>query len=213
VSTRKDSKVYLHVLRWESENLQLPPPGRKVVNCTTLTGGTPTFRQSPEALEVHLPAEHHDGIDTIIVLELDGPAADLPPISALPFGSLTVGKKAAASSIWSDGYTASMAFDGDESTRWGGAPNTTSGWLEVDLGEPRTFNRVLILENPWNRVRKFQLQYRDGETWRTFHEGTTLGEFHLRFDPITAQYVRLNVLEATDVPTIWEVALYAPERP
>ena len=28
------------------------------------------------------------------------------------------------------------------------------------------------------------------------------------FEPATAQHVRLNLLEATDVPTIWEVQLF-----
>ena len=31
------------------------------------------------------------------------------------------------------------------------------------------------------------------------------------FDPVTAQHFRLEILEATDVPTIWEVHLYPPE--
>lgn len=155
-----------------------------------------------------MAGENHDEIDTILVLELDGPAEEISPISGMFLGALTVGRRVSASSIWSEEYNASKAFDGDESTRWGGAPDSRSGWLEVDLGEEKTFNRVLILENPWDRVRRFQLQYRDGETWRTFHEGTTLGEFHLSFEPIKARYVRLNVLEATDVPTIWEVALF-----
>lgn len=211
VSTRKGNRIYLHVLQWEGETLRLPPLGKKVVNCTALTGGNPTLRQSPETLEVHLAAGNHDEIDTILVLELDSPAEEIGAISVMFSGALTVGRKVSASSIWSEDYNAEKAFDGDESTRWGGAPDSRSGWLEVDLGEEKTFNRVLILENPWNRVRRFQLQYRDGEAWRTFHEGTTLGEFHLSFEPIKARHVRLNVLEATDVPTIWEVALFAPE--
>jgi len=113
-----------------------------------------------------------------------------------------------ASSIWSDGYSALKAFDGDESTRWGAAPGSRSGWLEVDLGEPKAVGRILVLEEPWNRARKFRLQYQEGDAWKTFHEGTTLGEFSLKFPPITAQRFRLDVLEATEVPTIWEVGLF-----
>jgi alpha-L-fucosidase len=212
VSTRKESKIYLHVLRWDGDRLLLPPLGKKVVASAALTGGTPTFKQAEDGLEICLPKENQDEIDTIIVLELDGPAAEIRQISQLTQGSLTVGKKASASANWSKDYDASKAFDGDETTRWGAAPGSRSGWLEVDLGRPMTFNRTIILENPWNRVRKFQLQYREGEEWRTFHEGTKLGEFYLSFEPITAQHVRLNILEATDVPTLWEWELYAPER-
>ncbi|MBI3922004.1 MAG: alpha-L-fucosidase [Armatimonadetes bacterium] len=211
VSTRKGKTVYLHVLGWEEDVLKLPPLRKKIMTCTALSGGKPTFRQTDEALEIRLPAEHRDEIDTIIALKLGVPASGLKPISLVTRGSLTIGKKAAASSIWNEDYNASKAFDGDEGTRWGGAPGSRSGWLEVDLGKPRTFNRILILESPWNRVRKFQLQYLDGEVWRTFHEGTTLGEFQLRFEPVTARSFRLNILEAVEVPTIWEVDLYPPE--
>jgi alpha-L-fucosidase len=210
VSTRQGNTIYLHVLRWEEEALSLPPLSSKVVACTALTGGKPTVKQSEDALEVRLPVADRDDTDTIIALKLEGSAAEIKPISAWSKGSLTIGKKVSASSNWSDGYSAEKAFDGDESTRWGAAPGSTSGWLEVDLGRPVTFDHILVLEAPWNRVRKFQLQYRDGDTWKTFHEGTTLGDFSLRFEPVTAQYFRLNILEATDVPTIWEVHLYAP---
>jgi hypothetical protein len=36
--------------------------------------------------------------------------------------------------------------------------------------------------------------------------------FSTTVKPVTAQHVRLNILEAIDVPTIWEVQLYAPWR-
>ena len=211
VTTRAGRRVFVHVLSWDDETLVLPPLPRKVVACTALTGGHPTCRQTDDALEISLPAEQRNETDTIIVLELDGPAADLKPISVRARQSLTVGKPATANAIWSPEYSAEKAFDGDESTRWGGAPGSRSGWLEVDLGEPKTFDRLLVLEAPWNRVRKFQLQYLEGDVWQTFHEGTTLGDFSLQFPPVTAQRFRLNILEATDVPTIWEVHLYPPD--
>lgn len=48
----------------------------------------------------------------------------------------------------------------------------------------------------------------DGQ-WRTIYFGTTIGaDFIAKFEPVTARYVRLNILEATDVPTIWEVQLF-----
>ena len=81
----------------------------------------------------------------------------------------------------------------------------------MDLGKPMTFSRVVIREAPWDRVRKFQLQYKDGQTWRTFHEGTVLGDFQVDFKPVTARHVRLNILQATNVATIWEVYLVAPK--
>ena len=212
VSTRKGATVYLHVLQWDGETLTLPPLGGQVLTCTALTGGAPTVRQTEGALEIRLPEADHEPTDTILALGLDGPAEDLKPISAYALDSLTLGKPATASGHWSEEYDVAKAFDGDEGTRWGAEPGSTSGWLEVDLGEPSTVDRILVLEAPWNRVTQFELQYREGEAWKTFHEGTTLGDFSLRFPPVTAQRFRLDILTATDVPTIWEVHLYATER-
>ena len=75
-----------------------------------------------------------------------------------------------------------------------------------------SFDRVAIYEAPWNRVQSFRLQARneaDAE-WQTFLEGTTLGDFRRRVEPVAARYVRLDILEADDVPTIWEIQLFEP---
>jgi alpha-L-fucosidase len=202
--------VYLHVLEWGSGALQLAPLGRRIVGCRALTGGQPRLKVTGDGLEIRLTRAARDATDTIIALDLDGPAASIKPISALVTGAISVGAKASASSIWSADYDAQKAFDGSEDTRWGGEPNSRSGWLQVDLGAARTFDRVVILEAPWNRVRRFQLQWRNGEAdaWTTFHEGAEIGDLDLHFPPVTARYFRLNVLEATEVPTIWEVLLY-----
>jgi len=212
VATRKGDTVYLHILAWpKGGELKLPPLEAQVLSCEALTGGTATVRQTDDELSVSVPAAKRNYIDTIVALKLDRPAADLVPISLLTRGSLTVGKRATASSVWSTDYSAEKAFDGDEGTRWGAEPGSTSGWLEVDLGSAKTFDKAIVLEAPWNRTRKFQLQCRDGNEWRTIAEGDTLGDVALRFAPVTARHVRLNVESATDVPTIWEVELYPPD--
>ena len=94
-----------------------------------------------------------------------------------------------------------MAFDGDEGTRWGAEAGSTSGWIEVDFGEPKAFDRAMVLEAQWNRTQSYRVEYLEGEA---------LGDVVLEFEPITAQKVRLNILEATDVPTLWEFHLYPP---
>jgi len=127
--------------------------------------------------------------------------------SLAPSRPLRFGGKAEASGIWDASYSADRAFDDDPGTRWGGAPETRAGWLAVDLGEPKPFSKVMIHEG-WDRTRKFELQVRKGDTWQTIHAGTTIGEnYSAEFEKVEAQHVRLNILEATDVPTIWEVQL------
>ena len=59
-----------------------------------------------------------------------------------------------------------------------------------------------------NRVQKFEFQYRGDHDWKTIFAGTTLGEnFERSFKPVTAREFRLNILEASDGPTISEIEL------
>lgn len=119
------------------------------------------------------------------------------------------GKPARASSVWPEpGFEADKAFDGNRHTRWGAARDARSGWIEVDLGGSVTLRRAVVVEGDWNRVRKFELQYKEGDVWRTFYCGKTIGTLRLSFEPVTARFVRLNILQATDVPTIWELQLF-----
>ena len=75
-------------------------------------------------------------------------------------------------------------------------------------GKPRKFSKVKIHEG-WDRIRKFELQIKKDDEWQTIHSDTTVGEdYSAEFKKVKAQHVRLNILEATDVPTIWEVELF-----
>jgi alpha-L-fucosidase len=102
--------------------------------------------------------------------------------------------------------------DDDVFTRWAADAGQQQAWLEVDLGEPTTFNRARICEE-FDRVEEFELQYKEGDEWRTFARGSTLGpDYSSQFEAVTSRHVRLNILKASDAPTIWEFQLFAPKR-
>ena len=90
------------------------------------------------------------------------------------------------------GYPASNATDGDDNTRWG-SDFSDPQWLQVDLGAPKTFRRIQIL---WEdaSARAYSLETsNDGTAWSKVYETATStgGWQNLRFDPVTARYVRL----------------------
>jgi hypothetical protein len=63
------------------------------------------------------------------------------------------------------------------------------------------------------RIRRFELQVREGDAWKTVLEGTGVGRgFAKEFPPVTAQRVRLNILEATEGPTIFEFGVFPPKK-
>jgi alpha-L-fucosidase len=131
----------------------------------------------------------------------------------LPPESIAKNKPATASTIWDDNYTAGKAFDGNPSTRWGAEEGSRSGWLQVDLEKNISISRAMIKEGSWDRIRKFELQIKDGTKWQNVATGTTVGaSLELTFTPRTARYVRLNITEADEVPTILELELFETNK-
>jgi alpha-L-fucosidase len=81
-STRSGNTIYLHVLEWPEQGLQLPSPGKSIVSFKVLTGGKAEVKQTGQGLAVSAPPESRRDIDTIIALKLDGSALDIAPVSA-----------------------------------------------------------------------------------------------------------------------------------
>lgn len=213
-TTHAERTVYLHVLDWPGEDdVVLPPIEAKIVSHSVLTGGEATVTQTEERIEIAVPQQHRQELDTIVVLQLDAPAGELKP-GRLASGSLAAGKRATASEVFQDmqEFAPAMAVDDDPDTRWGCNWGTHAAWLQVDLGQRLTFDRALISE-PYGRVRRFELQAKQGDQWVSFHRGGTIGERHrVKFAPVTAREVRLNLLQTTDGPSIWEFQLLAPRQ-
>ena len=211
VSTRKGSAIYIHVFRWDGDHVTLPALPGKIAAATLLGGGKVQWTQTGTELTLGVDKKDRGDIDTIIKLEWDGDAEKIPAISTKGPGLIKPGMKASASNVYQNdpAYKADKAFDGDTETRWATDSGTKAAWLELDLGQPKTFRRAAIEEAYGSRVKSFELQYRDGAGWKTFHKGTTIGDrFETpKLEPVTAQHVRLNILSATEGPTITELEL------
>ena len=206
-STRRGNVVFLHVLRWDGESVDLPDIGRRVKRASVASGGRVRAEQAGGRLIVGVPPTERDAVDTVIRLELDGSAMDLPAVA------LRSPVKATASNVYRnefEAYGPEMAFDNDRETRWATDTGTRQAWLAVDLGRALTVQRVRIEEpSRFARVKKFELQCRAGAEWKTIFSGASLGAwFQQKFDPVTAREFRLNILEAGDGPTIAEIEFF-----
>jgi hypothetical protein len=84
---------------------------------------------------------------------------------------------------------------------------------ELDLGRPETFDRIeLTIENPDHKrgdPKKFTFDAKQEDgSWKTIYKGTVYGNiFSRRFDPVTAQQVRL----VSEAP-VQQFDLFPPER-
>ena len=74
VSTHRERTVYVHVLKWETDRVVLPPLVGKITSSHVMTGGSAEVRQTTGGVEVSVPPADRDDLDTIVVLQLDGPA-------------------------------------------------------------------------------------------------------------------------------------------
>jgi len=92
---------------------------------------------------------------------------------------------------------ADLAIDGNEGTRYTtNALGTGDEWIQVDLCEARTVVGINVVTTSGTDVAKsYTVQVStDGNTWETVLTSTTPAQqrMALTFDPVTAQYIRLN---------------------
>ena len=209
VSTRKGDTIYVHVLRWNDEAITLPALPRHIRSSRLLGGDGPArVDQSANGVIIQVPAAARDTADTVVALRLDGSAMDIPAINPVP---PTLQATLSASNVFQNdpNYAAFKAFDDDEGSRWATDSGTKQAWLQADFAAPSRIQGVSIEEAYAGRVQKFEIQYKaPGRTnWITLVTGTHLGEtYKARFAPVLAQSMRLNILDATDAPTIAEIA-------
>ena len=87
-------------------------------------------------------------------------------------------------------------------------------WARSQVAPLSVSHRAAIHEAYAPRVEGFELQAKDGDTWTTFARGRRIGEaYEIRFEPVTARVVRLNIVNATEGPTIWEFQLFRVKEP
>lgn len=223
-STRKGSTIYLHLLKLRGNHLTLPAISNKIRRATVLTGGRvkvdqvgtnlmlelspplPKISQHGSGLLVEEPSKpsSRDTIDIIVRLDLEGSARDIPAMP-VPASAMV---KVEASNVYrqQEQYAATMAFDDDPNTRWATDAGTAQAWIAADLGRTVTIQGVRITEAIEERIRKFEFQHRVNGNWETLFSGATAGaKFEKTFPPVTAREIRLNILEATNGPTISEI--------
>ena len=206
-STRKGNTVFLHVLKTEEGRVELPALPAEIKSATLLNGGQVECSQKDGKLAVVIPSSALEPVDTVVKLVLDRSALELPVL--LPAAKV----QATASNVYQgevEEYGPQAAFDQDPETRWATDGGTKQAWIAADLGKTMTIQSVRIQEAaPYaGRVTKFEFQYREGGQWKTIFSGAQLGErFEQKFAPVQAQEFRLNILDATEGPTISEIEL------
>lgn len=209
VSTRKGRSVFVHVLRWRGDEVRLPPLPARIVGSRLRTGGDVAVTQTAEGVVLAVATKDRQELVTLVQLELDGDALALAPIA---WPRPMAGAVAKATNVFrqSADYGPERAIDGDPDTRWATDEGRKQVALEVEFPAERRVGAASASE--WRgsapRVRAFALQAHVDGAWRTLFEGTTLGrDWSQSFPPVSARRFRLQILDATNGPTLEEFEL------
>ena len=211
-STRKGNLVFLHVMNSADGRIELPALPAEIKSAALLNGGKVDFTRKNGKLSLAIPQSAMVPMDTIVKLELDRPAMDVPAMD-VPEPMPNSGIQASASNVFEGDKTEfgpQQAFDNDGQTRWATDRGTKQAWIAADFGRPVAVEGVRIQEAaPYTgRVTKFEFQYRDGDAWKIIFSAAKIGDrFQQKFAPVKAQEFRLNILEATEGPTIADIEL------
>lgn len=238
MQAHKGNVIYIHAFTFKGDKLVLPHLPATVKSASLMDGSPVVIKNTKDALTITLESQKQDTIVTLIKLTIDRPAIELtaiyPPSVS---GSLAYLKPATVSSSIAPLFmhTAQAAIDDNIGTFWSLGRNDSvaatiigrkfetqhdpksevwkrSGWLEVDLGTPRTISHAFIQELLWgdySPVTSFSIDYEKKGEWKTAFIGSTIGkslEINLP-KPVTARKYRLSIA-ADGRPAIAEFQLF-----
>ncbi len=113
-------------------------------------------------------------------------------------------------------FDGSRTVDGNPETYWATDDEVTSASLTISFGEEITFNRFLVQEYIplGQRVKQFSIEAWKNDAWEEIDAQTTIGYKRiLRFDNVTSEKIRLNILDSKASPTISNVEVYHAPKP
>jgi alpha-L-fucosidase len=195
-ATTKNNKLYLHVFDYPKDGKIKIPLTTAVTKAYLLSNPSTVIKTSvkDKYTYLELPATAADKIATVVVVELKGEAK-----SSLASPVPSFGKTVTASSTLedkNDKWNTKNVVDNNSKTSWRAAATDSTAWLSIDLGEATSIGAVALTE-AGGRSAKFNIEYKDGDTWKKIVEGKNIGNgFFKQFSPVKAREFRLNMLQA-----------------
>jgi alpha-L-fucosidase len=211
VATRKENKVYLHVLaNFVGEPvIELPALPVEVTAVRSLNGASLDFEQADGVLRLTLDGAALEPINHVVELTVAGDALDIPVIEsvteknriAYSLGDVSTGQTGRNSLETLLGRSGGNFVEGKKHKGWWAARNHDKApWLMVDFEREVTFNAIALSEQMRNcSTRQFVLEYALGDTWELLYEGQQIGmDFSLKTANVTASKLRIRFLKNAD---------------
>lgn len=126
--------------------------------------------------------------------------------------NLAAGAKATADVNRGAGFDAARLLDDDKKTYWAAPDDKRAATLEITLPEARKFSVIRLREPVWlgQRIRKFAVDVKENGAWSEWiKDGSSVGpHVLLRGKLVTADAVRVRILESAACPCLSEVSLW-----
>ncbi|MCB0282542.1 MAG: alpha-L-fucosidase [Calditrichaeota bacterium] len=108
-------------------------------------------------------------------------------------------------------FAAQNIVDDSTESYWAPDDGITNASLEIDLGEPQVFDRI-VLQEPirfGQRVAAFSIQIMQNDKWVNLARGTTIGYKRIMRTPVTkTSKIRLFIEKSMNIPAISNFAIY-----
>jgi alpha-L-fucosidase len=223
-STYKGKTVYLHILSWDNDRMELPPLPRRILRSTLLTGGAAVkVVQDTKHIAVTRRSGNHEEGDVIVRLELDSPLENT--------GVLAVPVRKTLENV-----SLTLASEPDEPFAGRGVESLVDGirgstdrmdgqWLGflgerceavIDFHGDRTVSSVSVgcLQEQVSRIfYPTAIEITGSDDGQTYHEAGRIDngqprldaeirphDFTVSFTPITARYLRARLLNPAVCP-------------
>ncbi len=108
-------------------------------------------------------------------------------------------------------FSPANVLDSSGETYWATDDFTLPAILELELKETKHFDRILIQEpiKLGQRISKFQVEIKKGNTWEIIFEGTTIGYKRLiRIAPTAASNIKLTIMESNNTIAISNFSIF-----
>jgi hypothetical protein len=153
-------------------------------------------------------------INTIVEIEYDSNVLNVNPIDVSPqaisfMKSVNASSNVKPSWINHEWVDLKSINNGEWSgSFWKAAEDDKEPWIEIDLGKTESIKKVVLYESGSN-IRSYELQYREGDNWKTIHNGTEIGpKSEVNIGIVDLQLMRLVIKSFTGTPGIYEMMFF-----
>lgn len=215
MSTRKGNTVYLHILKWSGNApvINLPDIGIDIKSVKLATGGKIKYSKTEGSYIIEFDGKLLKPINTIVVVEyadnvMKVKSADVASQSVSYMKNVTGSSNEKAQWINHQWVDLKAINNGDWSgSFWQPSDDDKTPWIEFDLGKSEKISKAILFESGTN-IKSYELQYKSGDTWKTFYQGNSIGaRSEVSFDPVEAQMVRVLITSIAGTPQLYEIMM------